>query len=142
MAEVEVKVPKGYKRCPKCKNLVKGPRTKVCTHDGCGHQFQPKKATKPVKAGKAAKPVKSKVKEEPQVPVIPDPFTKSEIVMCHKNKKNVAPQGVNPWTGYCAFNTFGVISKPNNTAKALRYVYGLPTVADVVVPDAVKKILV
>jgi hypothetical protein len=93
MAEVEVKVPKGFKRCPKCKNLVKGPRTKICTHDGCGHVFEAKKPlkSKPARAGKATKPVKEVVQptvvEEPQVPIIPDPYTQTSVVRLNLEDK-------------------------------------------------------
>jgi hypothetical protein len=36
MSDATSKVPQGYKRCPKCKGIVKGPRTKSCS---CGHVF-------------------------------------------------------------------------------------------------------
>jgi hypothetical protein len=44
----------GYKRCPSCTAVVKGPRTKVCPK--CSHEFEPKKAAAAVPETAAATP--------------------------------------------------------------------------------------
>jgi hypothetical protein len=81
--------PKGYKVCPKCHGLVKGPRTGVCTktsdvmgnvYEGCGHVFTPKKETKPTKVTEKTVAVPSEPKA-PEVVRGPDPYTVSEMAM-------------------------------------------------------------
>src|SRR5574343_918909 len=65
------KIPHGYKRCPACQGLVKGPRTKVCS---CGHEFV-KGAAKPAKVAKPTKAVAVAPKSvAPQGIVTPDPW--------------------------------------------------------------------
>lgn len=63
-------VPKGSKRCPHCKELVKGPRTLICPH--CKGEF-------PVKGGSKAAAKPQKV-VKPTVIIKPDPYTVQEIV--------------------------------------------------------------
>ena len=46
------KVKPGYKRCPKCKLLVKGPRTKTCPK--CQHEFAVKQPAAPAPGPAAA----------------------------------------------------------------------------------------
>jgi hypothetical protein len=45
---VAKKMKLGYKRCPKCEALVKGPRTRVCPK--CSHEFESKQKKAPVPA--------------------------------------------------------------------------------------------
>ena len=51
------KVKPGYKRCPKCKLLVKGPRTKTCPK--CQHAFVVKVPAAPEPAAAAGAPAKT-----------------------------------------------------------------------------------
>lgn len=65
----DIKVPKGYKRCPKCKGLVKGPRTKTCTNPKCKHTFVAKVAAV------VTQPKPATVVTPPVNPIVPDPYT-------------------------------------------------------------------
>jgi uncharacterized Zn finger protein (UPF0148 family) len=57
----------GYKLCPKCKKLVKGPRTKTCPH--CGHEFEAEqKKAKPVAQAPAPQPAPAAVEAAPAKP--------------------------------------------------------------------------
>lgn len=137
-----LKVKSGWKVCPKCKRAVKGPRTGTCTHDGCGHVFTKKVAAKPTPK-KAAKPAKVQEIVKPIEPArLPCPYTQTTTAFLEKTKKNVAPKGVDPWTGYLKANTYHISLKPNNAKKILRGVYDLPPIEDIVIPDAVSAVLV
>lgn len=46
-ATFKEKIPAGWRRCNKCKNIVRGPNLSVCTVPGCNHVFKPKKEKYP-----------------------------------------------------------------------------------------------
>src|SRR4051812_30946193 len=76
---VKTLVPKGWKTCPKCKELVKGPRTSVCPH--CKADIAKKNGkTKVAKAtgGKRGRPRKVAAVAVEVKPT--DPYTFNEIV--------------------------------------------------------------
>lgn len=111
MSDVTVeKTPKGYKRCPKCSGLVKGPRTKVCTH--CRHEFAGK-VNAPAKPAKA-KVIAVVVEPEPVKPtIVPDPFTFSLSAALDPGRKVKS--------AYIVRRASGVVNLPNATVTAMRY---------------------
>lgn len=72
-------VPKGWKTCPKCKELVKGPRTGVCPH--CKADISKNKTPKVAKVkktgGKRGRPRKVVAVAVPKAPS--DPYTFNEV---------------------------------------------------------------
>jgi hypothetical protein len=120
----KVLVPKGWKRCPACSELVKGPRTGTCPH--CKADIS--------KASKAAKP-----KAKPGRPA------KAVAVA-------VVPKSVDPYTfnTYAVGNYYGVKGSisvrhasgrarfPNGLKSTLEYLMGVSVPETVVIPNFIE----